>query len=203
VILSNVASYEGLDQGRIILDPQPQPRYLAVGQDSPYDTHSVDVRLAKFLSIPKQGAYTFDLGRKDRSGSQLTQTLAANSRQVEIPEEGYNLEPGVFVLGQTVEQLHLPIDTPSNRALKRCIAARFEGKSSRARTGLLVHFTAPTIHPDFKGTITLEMINHGPVPFVLRAGMPIGQLIFEEVDGLPIPKHSQFQGQDRPEGKLD
>jgi deoxycytidine triphosphate deaminase len=36
-----------------------------------------------------------------------------------------------------------------------------EGKSSYARCGLLVHFTAPTIHTGFAGTITLELINLG------------------------------------------
>jgi hypothetical protein len=32
--------------------------------------------------------------------------------------------------------------------------------------------------------------------------MPIGQLIFEEVEGLPIAKEGQFQGQARPEGNV-
>jgi dCTP deaminase len=202
MILSNVAIYEALDLGRIVLTPEPSPRYLEVGQDSPYDTHSVDVRLAKFLSVPNPGSYTFDLGRTGQGGVSITQTLAANSRSVEIPPEGFNLEPHKFVLGQTVERLNLPIDVPANRILKRCIAARFEGKSSRARTGLLVHFTAPTIHPGFNGTVTLEIINLGPVLFVLRENMAIGQLIFEEVRGLPIPKESQFHGQNRPEGRI-
>lgn len=186
MILSNVAIYEALDLGRIVITPEPKPRYLAVGQDSPYDTHSVDVRLAKFLSCPKKGTYCFDLHRPGQPKAEFSKFLATNSDQIVIPANGHLLERNEFILGQTLEKLHLPIDTQVNRALKRCLAARFEGKSSRARTGLLVHFTAPTIHPGFEGTITLEMINLGPVPIVLREGMPIGQLIFEEVEGLPI-----------------
>ncbi len=201
MILSNVAIYEALDLGRIVLTPEPTPRYLEVGQDSPYSTHSVDVRLSKYLSLPRGGSYSFDLARRGEPAGMLTQTLSANSRRVEIPAEGFNLEPSVFVLGQTIEKLHL-IDVPANRVLKQCIAARFEGKSSRARTWLLVHFTAPTIHPGFEGPIVLEMINLGPVPIVLREEMAIGQLIFEEVYGLPIAKQSQFHGQTRPEGKV-
>lgn len=200
MILSNVAIYEALDQGRIVLSPEPGPRYLEVGQDSPYDTHSVDVRLGKYLSVPRPGPYNFDLYQPDRPKSEFSKFLALNSDQVEIPGAGYSLRPNQFILGQTIERLSLPIDIPANRVLKRCLAARIEGKSSRARTGLLVHFTAPTIHPDFSGTITLEIINLGPVPFMLREGMPIGQLIFEEVEGLPISKASQFQHQTRPEG---
>jgi dCTP deaminase len=200
MILSNVAIYEALDNQRIILTPEPSPRYLEPGQDSPYDTHSVDVRLGKHLAVPRKGPYTFDLHRPGQPGLEFSKFLASNSDRLEIPPGGYPLEPHRFILGQTVEQLTLPIDTSANRLLKRCLAARIEGKSSRARTGLLVHFTAPTIHPGFSGTITLEIINLGPVPFMLREGMPIGQLIFEEVDGLPIAKASQFQHQSRPEG---
>ncbi len=202
MILSNVAIYEALDNQRILLTPEPLPRYLEPGQDSPYDTHSVDVRLGKYLSIPRKGPYTFDLFRPGEPNPEFSKFLATNSERLEIPVNGYPLEPNQFILGQTVEPLTLPIDIPANRLLKRCLAARIEGKSSRARTGLLVHFTAPTIHPGFSGTITLEIINLGPVPFMLREGMPIGQLIFEEVDGLPIAKASQFQHQTRPEGAV-
>jgi dCTP deaminase len=200
MILSNVAIYEALDLKRIVITPEPSPRYLEVGQDSPFDTHSVDVRLGKYLSVPQDGPYSFDLHRPGQPKADFAKFLAANSERKTIPPDGHPLKPNQFVLGQTVERLHLPIQTEANRALKRCIAARFEGKSSRARTGLLVHFTAPTIHPGFEGTITLEIINLGPVPFVLRENMPIGQLIFEEVDGLPISKESQFHQQTQPEG---
>ena len=66
--------------------------------------------------------------------------------------------------------------------------------------GLLIHFTAPTVHPGFQGTLTLEMINLGPTSIVLQRGMPIAQLIVEEVKGLPRSNPSQFQGQTNPEG---
>jgi deoxycytidine triphosphate deaminase len=113
--LSNVAIYEALDLGRIVLDPEPGPRYLQVGQESPYDTHSVDVRLAKYLSIPRAGPYTFDLYQPGHQKFELAKFLAANSDQVEIPAEGYPLEPHRFVLGLTMERLSLPIDIPACR----------------------------------------------------------------------------------------
>jgi dCTP deaminase len=84
----------------------------------------------------------------------------------------------------------------------RSLAARIEGKSSYARCGLLVHFTAPTIHAGFKGTITLEIMNLGPYAISLRPQMPICQLIIEEVRGVPFRSDSQFQGQSQPAGGL-
>jgi dCTP deaminase len=202
MILSNVAIYEALDRGRIVITPEPRPRYLQVGQDSPFDTHSVDVRVGKYLSFPRKGPFSFDLHQPGQPKGEFAKFVASNSERVEIPAAGFPLEPNKFVLAQTVEHVSLPIEVEANRLLNRCLAARFEGKSSRARTGLLVHFTAPTIHPGFSGPITLEVINLGPVPFILRDEMPIGPLIFEEVDGLPIHKDSQFQNQNRPEGKV-
>jgi len=66
--------------------------------------------------------------------------------------------------------------------------------------GLLIHFTAPTVHPGWSGPLTLEMINLGPARILLRPGMPIAQLIVEEVQGLPVPDKSQFHDQVTPAG---
>src|SRR5262245_59906256 len=81
---------------------------------------------------------------------------------------------------------------PSNIFRSR-LAARVEGKSSLARIGLGVHVTAPTIHagfgylqrdPSFIGNpIQLEIWNAGPLRIRLVKGLPVCQLIFEEVHG--------------------
>jgi len=90
---------------------------------------------------------------------------------------GFVLQPGKFILGWTLETVNLPMTAR--------IAARVEGKRSLARLGLLIHFTAPTIHCGFHNPIRLEMINHGVVPIRLRQGMKICQLIFELTFGTP------------------
>jgi dCTP deaminase len=88
-----------------------------------------------------------------------------------------NLETRTLLLAWTREFIALP------EAAR--VAARVEGKSSLARLGVGVHITAPTIHAGFKGQIQLEIVNHGPAPVTLRAGMPICQLIFETTLGTP------------------
>lgn len=102
----------------------------------------------------------------------------------------------MFVLGRTLERVELPI-----RSRGTCLAARIEGRSSYARCGMLVHFTAPTIHAGFAGTITLEIVNLGPLPIMLTPGAPICQLIIEQVDGVPFRNDSQFQDQSTAGGK--
>lgn len=188
MILSNIEIHKAIDEGRLIITPDPQPRNCEEA-DCPYDTTAVDLHLSKSLSIPKGGPYVFDL-RKGRG--KIATFLAQNSEKIEIPEGGYVLEPHMFVLGNTQETVSLPIEGG--------LAARIEGKSSFARCGLLVHFTAPTVHAGFGGTLTLEMMNLGNVGIALWEGMAISQLILEAVSGNPQEHPSQFQGQATPAG---
>jgi dCTP deaminase len=112
-------------------------------------------------------------------------------------DQPFQLEPRRFVLAKTLERVRLPLLGAAGRSL----AARIEGKSSYARCGLLVDFTAPTIHAGFEGTITLEIINLGDYPISLHPRMPICQLILEEVRGVPFRNDSQFHGQGRTIGR--
>ncbi len=110
----------------------------------------------------------------------------------------FRLERNQFVLANTIERVDFPLQTDATS-----YAARVEGRSSLARCGILVHFTAPTIHAGFVGTITLEIINLGFTPFLLlllRPNLPICQLIIEEVRGAPALAPNQFLGQTNPEG---
>lgn len=195
MILSNVEIHRALDEGRIILDPEPQPRLPGVqGPHCPYDTHSVDVTLGDVVRIPVDAKISIDLA--DSSGS-VIDTIIRNSTLKTISRDSpYKLEPGQFILGTVRERLVLPLQPNPDQSL----SARIEGKSSRARFGLLIHFTAPTVHPGYEGNLALEMINLGRWPFLLSPGMAIGQLIFEEIRGIPVRNDSQFQGQCDPAG---
>jgi len=193
MILSNTAIFQALDDGRLIIDPEPSPRFSEGNSKSPYNTSSVDLRLGSALSIPQPGPFNLDLTKQGG----LAQFLRQNSNKLSLAEVGsFILEPHQFVLGQTLERVELPIRPGS----ETCLSARIEGRSSYARLGLLVHFTAPTVHADFSGTLTLEMINLGPSAVTLRYGAYIAQLIVEEVGGIPVSNPSQFQNQSKPEG---
>ncbi len=190
MILSNVELHRALDQGRISITPEPMPRRPSVeNPHCPYDTHSVDLKLADEIAVPRDDLLTaYDL---TKPGS-LAEALNKNSKMLTIStEQPYKLINGKFILARTQERVELPI----LESFDTCLAARIEGKSSRARLGVLVHFTVPTVHPGFTGTLTLEMINLGPADVLLTPGMSIAQLIVEEVKGIPNSNPSQFQGQ--------
>lgn len=92
------------------------------------------------------------------------------------------LQPREFVLGETAEGVSLADD----------LCGLIEGKSGRARHGLIVHCTAPHVAPGWgmeppetpggekvpvPKRITLEIVNLGPTQLKLRAGSGIAQLM--------------------------
>lgn len=81
----------------------------------------------------------------------------------------YFLKPNEFVLAST----HEVVDVPNR------MVARFEGKSSLGRLGLMTHATAGFIDPGFAGNITLEIKNLTDATWKLFPGMKIGQICFE------------------------
>ena len=111
-------------------------------------------------------------------------------------QETYVLEPGKFVLAQTLERVYIPAD----------LVGLVEGRSSWARMGISIHVTAPKIDPGFDAQITLEMANFGSIPVNLRSGIDQpAQLILISLSS-PVAKddlygtkaQDAFQGQDAP-----
>lgn len=188
-VLSNTTIKSYIEDGRIIIDPAPKSDE---GDYSPYDSCSVQLHIGDKIQVPKKNLkLAFDLSQPGK----LDETIDAIFDLVDIPETGYILEQGNFILAITKEKISLPSKEDKG------LAGRIEGRSSFARTGLLVHFTAPTIHAGYEGHLTLELLNHGPMPLVLRRGLPICQLLVETVRGTPnIAKKSQFQNQKNPSG---
>ena len=195
MILSNVSIHEALDKGWLIIDPEPTPRRkVEGGLKCPFQTSAVDLRLGSEIAYFKEGIPAqIDLRKGDFNAmfGPLSET-----RQL-TEDQPFVLRPRKLVLGKTLERVTLPLQPEGSISL----AARVEGKSSYARCGLLVHFTAPTIHAEYDGTITLELINLGPLDIALYPNMPICQLVIEQVHGTPFSNVSQFQGQTKPGGR--
>lgn len=195
MILSNREIHRALDERRLLISPEPWPRLPEAGRiDCPYQTSAVDLRLADEISY-----FNDDLALDvNLSRGGFAKLFGSNSQSFKISEgQPFVLRPNRLGLGRTLERVELPIVVDG-----QSLAARVEGKSSYARCGLLVHFTAPTIHSGFAGTITLELINLGPCNISLYPNTPICQLIFETVAGTPFRNDSQFQGQSAPGGRI-
>jgi dCTP deaminase len=88
----------------------------------------------------------------------------------EIGDEGFVLQPDMLYLGVTKEYTETHAHVPF-----------LEGKSSVGRLGIDIHATAGKGDVGFCNFWTLEISVKMPVR--VYAGMPIGQLIYFEVDG--------------------
>lgn len=126
---------------------------------------SVDLRLgSEFLEVRRQASSAIDpFGSPPGAGSKA---LPVSDRKSYVPlGDEFVLHPGQFVLGSTLEFVVLPAD----------LVGQVLSRSSWGRLGLLVA-TAVVIQPGFKGVLTLELVNAGAVPIVLRPGLRIAQL---------------------------
>lgn len=180
MILSDREIAAALDRGAIRLTPRP-------GIDN-WSSTAIDLALDEKLQVWNRAGGEMAIHRVDPESDDFNVTALADehARQVSCGN-GFDLEPGMLVLGWTVERIQLPHQSK--------IAARVEGKSSLARLGVGVHVTAPTIHagfgyrkhdPGFVGNpIQLEIFNVGPLTIRLTQGLKICQLILEEVHGTP------------------
>lgn len=119
-------------------------------------TNSYDVRLGKYLAV-----YQDDV---------LDARLHNKIREIEIGPEGYVIQPGILYLGVTEEYTETHNSVPF-----------LEGKSSVGRLGIDIHATAGKGDVGFCNTWTLEISCVQPVR--IYAGMPIGQLIYFQVEG--------------------
>jgi dCTP deaminase len=192
MILSNCEIHKAIDNGRLVISPEPLPRRPSIHQECPYNTHSVDLKLYNEIRVPEPGKYSIDL----MNPGSLTDLIIQHSKKYTLtPKQGYQLAPHEFILARTLEVVKFPI-----QAKPPHLAARIEGKSSRGRIGLIVHCTAPTVHPGFEGSLTLEIVNLGPAPIIMAPNMYIAQLIVEQVDGEIYANPSQYQNQTDPAG---
>lgn len=182
MILTDREIQVAIDVSQIIISPRPDA--------SAYSSTSLDLTLSNSIQEWERTAdgiepQVVDPGARGYSYNEFAKKF---SEKKTISDRGYTLEPQGFILGWTQEKIELPVNSR--------LAARVEGKSSLARIGLGVHITAPTIHAGFKGTIQLEICNHGTLAVRLRPNMPVCQLILEQTLGTPVKGYEgQFYGQ--------
>lgn len=185
-----------ITQGQLIVTGAKNP--LLIGPTS-IDLHLDRVEEAKVWDIPKFRERTASLGHGNfpelYMGSfdykKVAGEFQKSPKKVRSSEEagdelvfirGDNeviVRPRGFVLWQTKER----VGTPEEGAQLICFV---DGKSTKARTGLLVHMTAPTIHAAWGAwPVTLEIANLGPFDFVLKEDDAIAQITVATISSIP------------------
>jgi dCTP deaminase len=132
-------------------------------EDEVFDADSVDLRLGCHFLLPK----ALDQPFFSPDASSATSLYV----RVHVPLGHFLVVPAhQTILGATLEFIKLPDD----------ISGQVLTKSSVARTFIVVE-TAPWIHPEYRGCLTLEIANVSNTPVLLYPGRPICQLILMHI----------------------
>ena len=128
---------------------------------SPYDENLVNPNSYNLRLSDELMVYTdFPLDMKKLNATQT----------INIPEDGYTLQPGVLYLGRTIESTETHNLVPM-----------LEGRSSIGRLGMFVHVTAGFGDVGFKGFWTLEIqVIH---PLRIYSGVEICQIFYHTIEG--------------------
>jgi deoxycytidine triphosphate deaminase len=144
------------------------------------DQIGIDCRLSnQFIIFQTQNIESYDI-KKFVDNPQYSRKY---QKEIIIPfGDSFILHPQTMVLSSTFEFISLPSD----------IEASIEGRSSWARTGLMIA-TAVYVDPGFKGCITLELSNLSNVPLKLFPGMRIGKIVFGTTSSPSKYKDRKYQ----------
>lgn len=140
---------------------------------------SIDIHLGDTILWEDEQIGQIDYSRRE--------TIVFNEYHMDA--DGWVLEPGDFILAQSVEVFNLPND----------ISAEYKLKSSMARIGL-EHMNAGWCDAGWNGSVlTLElknMCNHHSIR--IRPGDAIGQMIFFRHE--PVPTQASYASKGRYNG---
>ncbi len=129
------------------------------------DVEAIDLRLGTHFLLPQLPPQPFFYPG--------TESSTLGYQRVHIPLGRYLVVPAhQTVLGATLEFIKLPHD----------ISGQILTKSSVARTFVVIE-TAPWIHPEYRGCLTLEIANVSNTPLLLYPGRLVAQLILFDVPG--------------------
>ncbi len=169
MILTDNQIHEAIRQGHVVIDPPPN--------DDQFSSTALDLHIGDDIRCFKKRVQT-PRGTTLRISLDKVRIPHLSRHLEPLPREADGtviLRPGQLTIATTLERVELP--------RQGRLAARVEGRSRFARLGLVIHMTAPTIHNRFRGRITLEIMNHGPIELVLTPNQTrICQLVFERID---------------------
>lgn len=158
MVLSDRDIKKALASGRIKLSPKPN---LA----SQLGSCMIDLQLGNVYRV-------FNHSKTPYIDPQNAKTMEGLTTEIYVKDsESFTLHPGEFILAVTREHIEMPDD----------LTGRLEGRSSIGRLGIVIHSTAANIECGFRGNITLELANMSRIPVMLRPGMRICSISFEEL----------------------
>lgn len=196
MILTDKTILDSMEKGEIVITPFDRKNL---------GTNSVDLTLSPhiktYVNAEDYWLETFISGNRHVEESPNIYRTISNvdgyfidckanneTREFEIPEEGFILQPGQLYIASTNEY------TETHNAVPK-----LEGRSSIGRLGLFVHVTAGYGDVGFCGTWTLELV--ATVPLRIYPNMKICQISYHAITEKPLVSYdkkesAKYSGQD-------
>ncbi len=163
MILSDRDIAKYMKRGIIRITPTPGKEQMGPA--------SVDLTLSNEFWKQKKTAKRIDISK-----------VGFNDVMEHFTADSVELKPGDMILGKTVERIELPPN----------ISGRLEGRSSFARLGLAIHITSSFIQPGSRNHQILEIVNLSRKRILVKAGMRVSQVIFEELRSGTSKPYAKF-----------
>lgn len=143
-------------------------------------------------------SYDVSAGQVARVYQRLNQAIDLQDKiQIQLATEevsivnGYHIKPNEYILVKTKEKF----DIPQN------LTAHIRPRTTFTRIGLIL--SDQHMNPNFRGHLYLGLYNATPNIIDIKAGLNIGQMVFEEVGGDITPeklydkkKNAKYQDED-------
>lgn len=166
MVLSDKDILDLIDQKKLLISPLPKRQ----------EVESASIRLHLSPKILKYKETVHDLRNES----------TFEKEEIVISEEGYELKPGEFILGSTLEEVTIP----------NGYFGFIETKGNIARAGIQTHNTDGHIDPGFSGNITLEIKNNSNCPIIIYSGIAfIALYIFKMTSEAVHPYGGKYQNQ--------
>jgi len=158
MILTGTEISENVKNGSIVIDPYCQDNV---------NPNSYNFRLDRYLKVYRQ----FPLDPKINNEYDV----------IEIPDDGFVLQPGTLYLANTIEVLGSTKFVPT-----------FNARSSIARLGIFINLSASLCDIGFIGQLTLQLYCVHPVR--VYPCINVGQMMFWKPKGKIVLYTGKYQG---------
>lgn len=163
MILSDIDIRKYIGEGTALIKPFCEDRLQGA---------SYDLSMSNRITAFKKQVRTIDLSEQSAINNAY--------EHIKLTNEGYALNPGEYILVSVEEELTIPVN----------MVAHIRPRTRFSRLGIVL--SAQHCNPGYSGVLQLGLYNASPNTIILKPGIRISQVVFEELKTVPSPE-KQYQ----------
>lgn len=166
MILSDIDIRKYISEGTALIKPFCEDRLQGA---------SYDLSMSNKITAFKKQVRTIDLSEQSAIDSAY--------EHINLTNDGYALNPGEYILVSVAEEITIPVN----------MVAHIRPRTRFSRLGIVL--SAQHCNPGYSGVLQLGLYNASPNTIILKPGIRISQVVFEELKTVPSPE-KQYQNKE-------